>query len=161
MSKDYLSGRSFPPEVQDIQLDMISVVQVLLYLFLHLIYKENTVVPAHGRAVVKTDLSIAIPENTYARIAPRSGLAVKHFIDVGAGVVDFDYRGNIGVVLFNHSDSEFVVGHGDRIAQLIIERIAMVDIEEVEELPLTDRGESGFGSTGINEQESKRFRTDK
>jgi hypothetical protein len=65
------------------------------------------VVPARGRAVVKTDLSIAIPPSTYARVAPRSGLAVKHFIDTGAGVVDEDYRGNIGVVLFNHSDVDF------------------------------------------------------
>lgn len=62
----------------------------------------DVVVPAHGKAIVKTDLSIAIPPETYARIAPRSGLAVKNFIDTGAGVVDYDYRGNVGVVLFNH-----------------------------------------------------------
>ena len=56
---------------------------------------------------MKTDLSIAIPKDTYARVAPRSGLAWKHFIDVGAGVVDYDYRGNVGVILFNHSDVDF------------------------------------------------------
>ena len=64
-------------------------------------------IPARGKGVAKTDLQIAIPSGTYARVAPRSGLAVKHFIDTGAGVVDEDYRGNVGVVLFNHSDTDF------------------------------------------------------
>jgi dUTP pyrophosphatase len=68
----------------------------------------DDVVPARGKAVIKTDLAIAIPPGTYARVAPRSGLAVKHFVDTGAGVVDEDYRGNVGVVLFNHSDQDFV-----------------------------------------------------
>ena len=63
--------------------------------------------PARGKALVKTDISIAIPPGTYARVAPRSGLAVKHFIDTGAGVVDEDYRGPVGVVLFNHSEQDF------------------------------------------------------
>lgn len=110
----------------------------------------DIVVPAKGKAIVKTDLAIAIPENTYARIAPRSGLAVKHFIDVGAGVVDYDYRGNVGVVLFNHSDTDFPIRQSDRIAQLILEQIAMVPVEEVSELPSTERGEGGFGSTGTS-----------
>lgn len=64
-------------------------------------------IPARGRAVVSTDLSIAIPIGTYARVAPRSGLAVKHFIDTGAGVVDEDYRGTVGVVLFNHGEADY------------------------------------------------------
>lgn len=68
---------------------------------------EDTSIPARGKGVVKTGLSIAIPSGTYARVAPRSGLAVKHFIDTGAGVVDEDYRGEVGVVLFNHSDVDF------------------------------------------------------
>lgn len=68
----------------------------------------DDVVPARGKAIIKTDLSIAIPSGTYARIAPRSGLAVKHFIDTGAGVVDEDYRGPVGVVLFNHSEADFI-----------------------------------------------------
>ncbi|CAN6287298.1 unnamed protein product [Urochloa humidicola] len=76
------------------------------------------VVPARGKALVPTDLSIAIPEGTYARIAPRSGLALKYSIDVGAGVVDADYCGPLGVILFNHSDADFVVKPGDRIAQI-------------------------------------------
>ena len=106
-------------------------------------------VPAHGKSLVPLDISIAIPFGTYARLAPRSGLAVKHFIDVGAGVVDYDYRGNVQVVLFNHSDTDFEVRHGDRIAQLILEKICMAEIEEVKDrLDETERGASGFGSTG-------------
>ena len=68
---------------------------------------EDTVIPARGKGIVKTDLAIAIPHGTYARVAPRSGLAVKNFIDTGAGVIDEDYRGNVGVVLFNHAETDF------------------------------------------------------
>ncbi len=82
-------------------------------------------------------------------IAPRSGLAVKNFIDVGAGVVDYDYRGNVGVVLFNHGDQDFAVARGDRVAQLVLERISMAPAVEVQELSDTTRGSSGFGSTGV------------
>eukprot|EP00584_Thalassiosira_punctigera_P002845 CAMPEP_0172531522 /NCGR_PEP_ID=MMETSP1067-20121228/4897_1 /TAXON_ID=265564 ORGANISM="Thalassiosira punctigera, Strain Tpunct2005C2" /NCGR_SAMPLE_ID=MMETSP1067 /ASSEMBLY_ACC=CAM_ASM_000444 /LENGTH=175 /DNA_ID=CAMNT_0013315913 /DNA_START=173 /DNA_END=700 /DNA_ORIENTATION=- len=113
---------------------------------------EKTVVPAGGRAVVKTDLSVACPEGTYARIAPRSGLAVKKMIDCGAGVVDADYRGNVGVVLFNFGPEDFKVEIGDRIAQLILEKISMVPAMKVEDLTETQRGEGGFGSTGVSEK---------
>ncbi len=108
-------------------------------------------VPARGKAVVRTGLAIAIPENTYARIAPRSGLAVKNFLDTGAGVVDYDYRGEVGVVLFNHSEVDYEVKVGDRVAQLILERISMAGVEEVTdgELFATERGAGGFGSTGV------------
>ena len=82
------------------------------------------------------------------RVAPRSGLASKHFIDTGAGVIDADYRGNIKVLLFNHSDTDFTVNEGDRIAQLIIEKIASIPITKTDTLDETDRGDSGFGSTG-------------
>jgi len=107
------------------------------------------VVPARGKELVKTDLSIALPEGTYGRVAPRSGLAWKHSIDVGAGVIDSDYRGNVGVILFNFSDTDFVIKTGDRVAQLILERIATPDVEEVEDLDNTQRGEGGFGSSGV------------
>jgi len=107
-------------------------------------------VPAGGKAIVKTGLSIAIPEGTYARLAPRSGLAAKHMINVGAGVVDYDYRGEVGVVLFNHGAQDFGVAAGDRVAQLILERVSMVDCVEVEALEETSRGAGGFGSTGIS-----------
>lgn len=85
---------------------------------------------------------------------------MKNFIDVGAGVVDYDYRGNVGVVLFNHGDEDFQVKRGDRIAQLILERICMAEVEEVDELVSTDRGAGGFGSTGVSEHPSKQPRTD-
>uniref|UniRef100_A0A5B6ZE11 Deoxyuridine 5'-triphosphate nucleotidohydrolase n=1 Tax=Davidia involucrata TaxID=16924 RepID=A0A5B6ZE11_DAVIN len=109
----------------------------------------ETKVPARGKALVPTDLSIAIPEGTYARIAPRSGLAWKHSIDVGAGVIDADYRGPVGVILFNHSEIDFEVNVGDRIAQLIIEKIMTPDVTEVDDLDSTVRGVGGFGSTGV------------
>eukprot|EP00559_Dactyliosolen_fragilissimus_P009394 CAMPEP_0184859956 /NCGR_PEP_ID=MMETSP0580-20130426/4915_1 /TAXON_ID=1118495 /ORGANISM="Dactyliosolen fragilissimus" /LENGTH=170 /DNA_ID=CAMNT_0027356859 /DNA_START=146 /DNA_END=658 /DNA_ORIENTATION=- len=113
---------------------------------------ENTTIKAGQRGIVKTDLSIACPDGTYARIAPRSGLAVKKFIDVGAGVVDADYRGPVGVVLFNFGENDFVVEKGDRIAQLILEKICMADALQVEELTDTERGQGGFGSTGVKKQ---------
>ncbi|XP_021049953.1 deoxyuridine 5'-triphosphate nucleotidohydrolase, mitochondrial isoform X1 [Mus pahari] len=102
------------------------------------------------KAIVKTDIQIAVPSGCYGRVAPRSGLAVKHFIDVGAGVIDEDYRGNVGVVLFNFGKEKFEVKKGDRIAQLICERISYPDIEEVQTLDDTERGSGGFGSTGKN-----------
>jgi len=110
---------------------------------------ETAVVNAGDKAVIKTGLSIAIPAGTYARVAPRSGLAAKRMIDVGAGVVDYDYRGEVGVVLFNHGKEDFPVAAGDRIAQLILEKITMAPCVEVESLDETMRGEGGFGSTGV------------
>lgn len=99
--------------------------------------------------MVPTGLALACPPGTYARVAPRSGLAVKHFIDTGAGVVDEDYRGEVGVVLFNHADTDFQVKAGDRVAQLILERIATPPVAEVDDLDATDRGAGGYGSTGV------------
>nr|XP_044988826.1 deoxyuridine 5'-triphosphate nucleotidohydrolase, mitochondrial-like [Jaculus jaculus] len=107
-------------------------------------------VPPMEKAIVKTDIQIAVPPGCYGRVAPRSGLAVKHFIDVGAGVIDEDYRGNVGVVLFNFGKEKFEVKQGDRIAQLICERIFYPEIEEVQVLNDTERGLGGFGSTGKN-----------
>ncbi|XP_028984658.1 deoxyuridine 5'-triphosphate nucleotidohydrolase, mitochondrial isoform X2 [Betta splendens] len=102
------------------------------------------------KAIVKTDIQIAVPHGCYGRVAPRSGLAAKHFIDVGAGVVDEDYRGNLGVVLFNFSKETFEVRKGDRVAQLLCEKICYPDLVEQETLDETDRGAGGFGSTGHN-----------
>uniref|UniRef100_A0A8C0D690 Deoxyuridine 5'-triphosphate nucleotidohydrolase n=1 Tax=Balaenoptera musculus TaxID=9771 RepID=A0A8C0D690_BALMU len=105
-----------------------------------------TQLPPMEKAPVKTD----IPSGCYGRVAPRSGLAAKHFIDVGAGVIDEDYRGNVGVVLFNFGKEKFEVKKGDRIAQLICEQIFYPEIEEVQVLDDTERGSGGFGSTGNN-----------
>ncbi|XP_051919696.1 deoxyuridine 5'-triphosphate nucleotidohydrolase, mitochondrial isoform X1 [Hippocampus zosterae] len=102
------------------------------------------------KAVVKTDIQIAVPHGCYGRVAPRSGLAAKHFIDVGAGVVDEDYRGNVGVVLFNFGKEQFKVKKGDRVAQLVCERIVYPELVEQEKLDDTERGAGGFGSTGSN-----------
>ncbi|KAF8508672.1 dUTPase-like protein [Hysterangium stoloniferum] len=109
---------------------------------------EDKVIPAGGKALIDTQLSIAVPAGTYGRVAPRSGLAAKFMIDTGAGVIDADYRGVVFVLLFNHSDKEFQVSEGERIAQLIIEKIETPDILEVDDLEETVRGVGGFGSTG-------------
>jgi len=111
---------------------------------------EEMVIEPGKRACVKTDIQIEVPDGTYGRVAPRSGLAAKHGIDVGAGVVDKDYRGNVMVLLFNFGDAAFNVARGDRIAQLLLEKICMAELEELPTLNETDRGDGGFGSTGKN-----------
>lgn len=106
--------------------------------------------PPGERAIVPTGISIELPTNNmYARVAPRSGLAARMGIDVLAGVIDSDYRGEIGVVLVNHGHVDFEITHGDRIAQLIIERILHPEIVQVGALSETQRGSGGFGSTGV------------
>ena len=110
----------------------------------------NMSIPGYGKANIFTDIQIAVPLGTYGRIAPRSGLAINHFLSCGAGVIDPDYRGNIGVVLFNHGGDIFEVKRGDRIAQLVLEKIASPKVEEVVSLDETKRGSGGFGSTGIS-----------
>lgn len=115
-----------------------------------LVSAYDLVIPARGKALAKTDIAMAIPEGCYGRIAPRSGLAWKHHIDIGAGVIDADYRGNVGVVMFNLADKEFQVTKGMRIAQLILERYEWKsEIKEVDDLDETVRGSGGYGSTGL------------
>ncbi|KAI5846971.1 deoxyuridine 5'-triphosphate nucleotidohydrolase [Tricharina praecox] len=109
---------------------------------------RDTAVPARGKVLVDTDIAIAVPAGCYGRIAPRSGLASKNFIDTGAGVVDADYRGQVKILLFNHADTDFEIKAGDRVAQLILERIYTPDVVVVEELEESVRGAGGFGSTG-------------
>jgi len=110
---------------------------------------ENITVKAKNRSLVSIGLAIKVPEGYYGRIASRSGLAVKYGIDVGAGVIDSDYTGPVKVLLFNHGDEDFVVSEGDRVAQLIIEKIGHLNINVVNELTETIRGSGGFGSTGF------------
>ena len=96
-----------------------------------------------------TGIAIAVPQGTYGRVAPRSGLAVKHGLGTGAGVIDADYRGEVMVVMFNHSDEDFEIKQGDRCAQLVLERIVNPNVVEVEgDLEISVRGSGGFGSTG-------------
>ena len=109
---------------------------------------ESFIVPARGKALVPTGLCIELPEGHVGLIWPRSGLAVKHSIDCGAGVIDTKYRGEIKVLLFNHSDENFTIKSGDRIAQLLIQKVENVNFTPVENLNETERNEGGFGSTG-------------
>ncbi|KAK0491218.1 dUTP pyrophosphatase [Armillaria novae-zelandiae] len=115
---------------------------------------EKKTIPARGSALVNTQISLAVPIGTYGRVAPRSGLATKHMIATGAGVVDADYRGPLFVLLFNHSEKDFEVEEGDRIAQLVLEKIVTPEVLEVQamnsfqDLDETLRGTDGFGSTG-------------
>ena len=105
-------------------------------------------VPPYDKAISYLDLKIQVPHGTYGRIAPRSGLALRAHVGIGAGVLDEDYRGNVGVLVFNHGSETLKVKAGDRIAQLICERISNPEIKIVEKLNDTMRGEGGFGSTG-------------
>ncbi len=101
----------------------------------------------HSRKLIKIGLKVAIPKGYYGRIAPRSSLA-KDGIDVGAGVIDSDYRGEVRVLLINTTSDQVRFNTGEHIAQLILEKITRGNIKFVEELDLTTRGEGGFGSTG-------------
>ena len=110
---------------------------------------EDAIVPHQaGRALVGTGITVVLPPGVYGRVAPRSGLAVKHCINVGAGVIDPDYTGEIKVVLFNHGMNDFEIKKGDRIAQLVLERCETPPIEEISIVEDTERGSGGFGSTG-------------
>jgi len=95
-------------------------------------------VPARGYVLISTDLQIQLPEGCYGRIALRSGLALQHHIDIVGGVIDQDYRGKLCVILFNHSDVPYAVSRGDRIAQLICERIYYPTLKEVQILDITE-----------------------
>jgi dUTP pyrophosphatase len=105
---------------------------------------------AEAQAMVPTGIAVAIPEGHVGLVAPRSGLAARHGIGVvnGPGVVDSGYRGEIHVLLINHSSTPFEFQRGERIAQLVVVPVADQDLEEVDELPPSKRGGGGFGSTG-------------
>jgi dUTP pyrophosphatase len=109
---------------------------------------ESHVIEPGKRQLIKTGFAVQIPDGHYGRIAPRSGLAYKHGIDVLAGVIDIDYRGDVGVILINTCENSFTVNMGDKIAQLIIEACSYPETSEVDALPDTVRGEGGYGSTG-------------
>ena len=103
------------------------------------------------RRLIPTGLHIALPEGYEAQVRPRSGLALKHGITVlnTPGTIDADYRGEIGVVLVNLSQEDFTVNDGERIAQMVIARHEQADLVIVEELDETERGEGGYGHTGV------------
>lgn len=103
------------------------------------------------RRIVPTGLYIALPEGYEAQVRPRSGLALKHGITVlnSPGTIDSDYRGEIGVLLINLSDTPFVINAGERIAQMVVARQEQAELIEVEELDDTERGAGGYGHTGV------------
>jgi len=102
-----------------------------------------------GKCLVETDIRVELPPGTYGRIAPRSGIAVRCHVDIAAGVVDPDYTGNVRILVFNHSRDKFIIRRGDRIAQLLCEKIVCPELEYCETIEATVRGNRGFGSTGL------------
>lgn len=104
------------------------------------------------RTLVPTGFKMALPEGYEAQIRPRSGLAYRNGITMlnTPGTIDADYRGEVKVLAINHGEEAFTIRHGDRIAQMVIAPIQQVFVEEVQELPDSERGKGGFGSTGIS-----------
>ena len=113
----------------------------------------DAIISAGQRKLISTGISVSWcgldEENYYLRVAPRSGLAVKNNIDIGAGVIDYDYRGIIYVCMINNGTNDFEVVKGMKIAQLILEKCNRPIIREVSDLDNTARGNNGFGSTGV------------
>ena len=112
--------------------------------------KEKIVIKPQTSALIPTGLSVAFSEDYEIQIRPRSGLAAKNNISVlnTPGTIDSDYRGELKIIIFNHSKHDYVVNNNDRIAQMVLTPIAKMELEEANELPKTLRGEGGFGSTG-------------
>lgn len=109
---------------------------------------EDVEIPPTSRSLIKTGISLQIPKGFVGLIWPRSGLAVKSGIDVFAGVVDSGYRGDVGVCLYNSSTEVVKVSKGDRIAQILFQPVPYFQLTEADELSSSERGESGFGSSG-------------
>ena len=112
--------------------------------------KEKIVIKPQTSALIPTGLSVAFSEDYEIQIRPRSGLAAKNNIGVlnTPGTIDSDYRGELKIIIFNHSNYDFIINNNDRIAQMVLTPIAKMELEEANELPKTLRGEGGFGSTG-------------
>ncbi len=115
---------------------------------LDLFASEDVVLRAGRHAAVSTGIAVALPESCVGLVWPRSGLAARHGIDTLAGVIDGDYRGEIKVVLINHGAADYPVKRGDRIAQLLVQRVEMPEPVRSEDLVESPRGAGGFGSTG-------------
>ena len=112
--------------------------------------ENQIIISPNNSALIPTGLSVAIPKDVEIQIRPRSGLAIKSNISVlnAPGTIDSDYRGELKIILFNHSNAEFIVKNNDRIAQMVLTPVLKVDFEEVDALPDSTRGSGGFGSTG-------------
>ena len=112
--------------------------------------EKKIVIKPNSSELIPTGLQVAIPEEFEIQIRPRSGLAAKESIGVlnSPGTIDSDYRGELKIILFNHSNKDFIINNGDRIAQMVLVPILKMEFEEVDSLPNTVRGQGGFGSTG-------------
>ena len=113
--------------------------------------RVEMMIPAGERALVPTGIAVAIPDGYVGLVHPRSGLAIRHGISMvnTPGTIDSGFRGEIQVILINHDPKEgFAISRFDRIAQLLIQRVERVEFETVDQLPTSDRGEGGFGSSG-------------
>lgn len=112
--------------------------------------RTDLTVPVNKSTLVPTGVFIELPVNYEAQVRPRSGLALKHNITLtnSPGTIDAGYRGEVGVIMFNHGPEEFAVRRGDRIAQMVIAELPEVELQIAETLSISDRGEGGFGSTG-------------
>ena len=112
--------------------------------------RVDMTVPVNRSTLVPTGVFIELPVNYEAQVRPRSGLALKHNISLtnSPGTIDAGYRGEVGVIMFNHGPEEFAIKRGDRIAQMVIAELLAVELEVTDVLSETDRGEGGFGSTG-------------
>lgn len=117
----------------------------------------ETIIPAGETMLIPTGCSIELPEGFEAQVRPRSGLAIKHQIGIlnSPGTIDSDYRGEIKIILTNFGKAPFSIRRGDRIAQLVVHRYARVEWEEVATLAETNRGDGGFGHTGISSLKGK------
>ena len=109
----------------------------------------NAILPPKSLSRVSTGISFRVPQGTYGRIAPRSGLVYKKNVTIDAGVIDRDYTGVVHVLMRNWSDESVFIKEGDRIAQLIIEKIEIPQIIQTDSLDTTERNDGGFGSTGL------------
>jgi dUTP pyrophosphatase len=105
-------------------------------------------IPARQRVIVSTGIAMALPTNHAGLIWDRSGMAAKHGIKTMGGVIDPNYRGEWGIILYNTTDADYQVNKGDRIAQVLIQKVEILPLEEVVELTDSNRGEGGFGSSG-------------
>ena len=112
--------------------------------------KSSITIKPKTSCLIPTGLSMAFSEDYEIQIRPRSGLAAKNNISVlnTPGTIDSDYRGEIKVIIYNHGDKDFVINNNDRIAQMILTPVIKMELQEIDELPETMRGEGGFGSTG-------------
>lgn len=109
---------------------------------------EDRYIAPRRRGLIKTGISLEIPNGYAGLIWPRSGLSVKHGVDVLAGVVDAGYRGEVGVCLFNSSETQLTISKGDRIAQILFQQVPQFQLFEIDQLSSSERGSGGFGSSG-------------